>query len=280
MSLQTKESMNSAGTILISPHPDDIAYSVGGTMLTELLPRPFLVVSPFTQSIFAPYHTGAHQMAAVTSIREKEDIAFTENVGSRLIWWDFPDSGLEVDKGDGKFPLLFLSALFFEWPSPRSALALSTVRVTAKLPLNLKHPLIFEGARFDRRYADVEAGISKLLDEHRDCVLVSPLGLGYHPDHVIVSRACRKLRHHAAKVYFYEDLPYASKYSTEQIAQYAHRLDSRLRPVRVDIGRVVESKIRNLSFYGSQVGSHETARTRDHARRLGNGTAFEELWTY
>ena len=144
----------------------------------------------------------------------------------------------------------------------------------------LKHRLVLEAARFDRRYNLLEDAISKLLHEHQDAVLISPLGLGCHPDHIIASRACRTLGRVAAKVYFYEDLPYANKYSREQIAEHARRIDRKLRPVRVDISGVVESKTRNLLLYGSQVSSHHTMQTREHATRLGNGAWFEELWTY
>ena len=42
-------------TILVSPHPDDIALSVGGMLLGNMLPRSLLNVTIFTRSAHASY---------------------------------------------------------------------------------------------------------------------------------------------------------------------------------------------------------------------------------
>ena len=278
--MNTYELRKSVGTILVSPHPDDVAFSVGGTILTTLLPRPFLIVSLFTRSAYAPYHAGNHDPDTVSLIREKEDMAFAQSTGSHLVRLNFRDSALNVGTREGKFPLLFLSTLLYKWPRPESPFERNLTRISSKGPPMLKHRLILEAARFDRRYRLLEAAISKLLHKNQDAVLISPLGLGCHPDHLLASRACKRLGHLADKVYYYEDLPYARRYSIEGIAKHARGLDRKLRPLRVDISGLVESKTRNLLLYRSQVSSDHVMETKEHTARLGNGAWFEELWTY
>ena len=269
-----------SATILVSPHPDDVAYSVGGSLLTSFFQGPKLILSAFTRSNFAPYSAGAHDTDTISRIRREEDMKFAQRTGSTCTWLNLPTSALVSDSGTGGFPLLSASTVLFGWPVQRGPLTFAVGRMGSAVPLRLKYNLLMASARFDNRYTILRASVLNLVSKYHDAILVSPLGLGNHPDHMIASVACRSLRNRAARVYFYEDLPYATEYSMNGIARYVRALDSRLRQVKVDISGVMEEKIRNLSGYGSQVGPREVIQTREYARRLGQGGEYERLWTY
>jgi LmbE family N-acetylglucosaminyl deacetylase len=123
--------------------------------------------------------------------------------------------------------------------------------------------------------------IIHVLDQSPQAILVSPIGLGNNPNHISIASLCRSLRKTVPRLYFYEDLPYAARYSLREIERYVASFDGRLRPVVVNIEGALEGKVKNLSAYRSQVGPREIERVRANARRLSSGRLSQErLWTY
>jgi len=251
-------------------------------MLTSFFQRPYLVVCPFTQSTFAPYCTGDHDVARISHIRKEEDDAFARTTGSYLTWWNLPTSALSSEKKEGseKSPLLMLSTLFFGWPPPKGGWESCLHRIATRVPLSFKYASLREGSRLDKNYAFLEAGISYLNSMFPHATLVAPLGIGSHPDHITTSWACRSVRHRFHRVYFYEDLPYASECGSGGIVRFVRSFDRHLRPVGIEVSAVMEEKVRNLLLYSTQVSSHEVLLVRGHAKRVGHGASFERLWTY
>jgi hypothetical protein len=268
------------GTILVSPHPDDVAFSVGGTILTSFFPRPLLIATPFTRSIYAPRRAAGRDVDTISHLRETEDLAFARSTGSRYVRWNLPTSALSSDMRSGTFPLICLSTLFLGWPSPRGPLELGLERISSTTPSRIRHLILQRAARLDNRYIGFKTAISRLHSVFPDSILVSPLGIGNHLDHLIATWACRSLRHRVQKMYFYEDLPYASEYDTKGIVRHVRLIDRNLHPVTVDIGRVMGAKIKNLSLYSTQVSSDDVDRVVGHARKVGQGALSERLWKY
>ena len=268
-------------TVVISPHSDDAAYSVGGAILTGFFPRPLLIFTPFTLSISGGYIQGEHDMRKVTALRTAEDDAFAKEVGARLLRSGLPEAGLSGKTGEYYFPLLMSASLLCGWPPPRNRVERGARKVASRTPKALRSEFLDRIARFDRLRTTLREQIASLLERSPHAVLVSPLGLGNHPNHIAVASACRSLRKKASQLYFYEDLPYAIRYSLRGIERHVAFFDSDLRPVSIEVSGVIEGKIRNLSGYGSQVGLSETEIVRRHAERLATGgLAKERIWTY
>jgi len=268
-------------TVMISPHPDDVAYSVGGAILSGFFPKPFLIVTAFTVSVTAPCFDGVHDVATVSSLRASEDEAFAKKVNSQILRLDLPDAGFDGATGRHFFRLMLLSSLLYGWPPPRGAMQRSFRRGASRVPLTLRSAFLQKLARFDRERSVLSARILSVLSEFPDAVLVSPLGLGNHPDHIVLASACKDLRHNASRMYYYEDLPYAAAYTLRQIQRYVEFLDKKLRPISVEIDLGIERKISNLLLYSSQVSPKQVDSVLEHARTLSPNDGFHErIWTY
>jgi LmbE family N-acetylglucosaminyl deacetylase len=134
--------------------------------------------------------------------------------------------------------------------------------------------------KLDATYIDLKRRLSQLFSYYPNAWVAAPLSLGLHPDHVLVSTACKSLPLRD-RVFFYEDLPYSMAYRLDGIRRHVTRFDSDLRPVWVDVEGEVGRKLKNLRLYGSQLGPMDLDRTIGHSRRLKkDGRAYERIWTY
>lgn len=268
-------------TVLISPHSDDAAYSVGGAILSGFFPRPLLIITPFTASISGAYISGEHDVERVSRLRAAEDDAFALEVGSRVLRFDLPEATLSSKTGAYFFPLVVSASLLCGWPPPRNRVEQSIRRIASRTPLTLRSASLLRLARFEGLRVVLRERITHVLDQSPQAILVSPIGLGNNPNHVSLASLCRSLRKTVPRLYFYEDLPYAARYSLREIERYVALFDGRLRPVVVNIEGAMEGKVKNLSAYRSQVGPREVERVRANARRLSSGRLSQErLWTY
>ena len=269
------------GTILVSPHADDAAYSVGGAILSGFFPRPLLIFTPFTLSNWVGYNAGEHDVRKITALRAVEDEVFAKEVGAVLLRFGLPEAGLTSKTREYSFPLLESATLLCGWPPPRNRIERAIRTIASRTPLALRSEFLDRVSRFDGLRAILREQITRVLAQSPRAVLVSPLGLGNHPNHIVIASVCRSLRKHVSKLYFYEDLPYADGYSLRGIEWRVAFFDARLRPVAVDISGVMEGKIRNLSAYRSQVGLREIAKVKAHAMRLSaDRPSQERVWTY
>ena len=146
--------------------------------------------------------------------------------------------------------------------------------------MNITTSILQETAMFDKVYKTVKASILSLVTSHREATLVSPLGLGRHPDHIIAACACRSAESHMSrKVIYYEDLPYAATYSMSGIVDHIKHFSTALAPHLVDIESVYDAKIQNLSAYRSQLRQTQIEAVGRQARRLSGSGVCERLWT-
>ena len=134
-------------------------------------------------------------------------------------------------------------------------------------------------ARLDSAYPALRAKLAATLEEFPGATLASPLALGLHPDHVIVASVCRSLEAGGVPTVYFEDLPYASKYPLPEIQRHVERFAKGLVPTRVDVETEIETKIRNIKLYSSQVGPRQVRQVLAHARRISDdGRAYERVW--
>jgi LmbE family N-acetylglucosaminyl deacetylase len=106
-----------------------------------------------------------------------------------------------------------------------------------------------------------------------------PLAIGGHTDHVLTRNAALKLSERLRKklcsIYLYEDLPYAWY---EDVVSHALRLPVQDKPILMDIHRVIESKIKLIANYKTQIGPDEINKVNGYARSIIENRIMERLW--
>lgn len=247
--------MRDVKTLFVAPHPDDICFSLGALASKVTCPKHLLSV--FTVSAWSePSWTGGRDQESVTEAKRSEDMQFASATG-----FEYHAAGL---------------------PDP-------SVR---RVPTG-------RGAVYDTRYksgdegvfqARVERAILRLMDRHEFDVLVGPMGLGAHIDHLIVNAAVRSvLRKRPVFGVYYEDLPYANKLPLWRISLRAFGIDPALKPLiqRTDVP--VGRKLRLAETYQSQRADAILAALAAHSARLeesaggaaagSEATIVERLWT-
>ena len=113
-----------------------------------------------------------------------------------------------------------------------------------------------------------------------------PLGIGSHIDHCIVRDAVRDIisecrtKHSKNNLYYFEDLPYASKYTDDEVEKYARTVVSPMaRPVTVGLDGLWSSKRVAIRIYESQLKPTVLPAITQHARRVGGQKSkAERLW--
>lgn len=266
-----------ARTLLISPHQDDIALSLGGAILSGYFSRPILILNIFTMSSYAPLYSEMHDMFKVSKIRADEDDAFAKSLGLVHIDLGLKDALLRWKLGQDVYPLLAVSSMTRGWPPPHRKVLKRASRSFAKMPITMKAEILQKVVKFDRIYLTVKEAISTILSRCPKATLVSPLSLASQPDHVAVACACRDIDLRPERIY-YEDLPYAWRHKMREIRKHVYRFDSKLVPQLIDLNSVFDAKIKNLSYYRSQLDTTEINSVINHAKRIHPGSFFERLW--
>ena len=128
-------------TVLISPHSDDAAYSVGGAILAGFFPRPLLIVTPFTVSISGTYITGEHDVRRVSELRAEDDV-FAQKVGARPVRFALPEATQSSRTGEYFFPLVASASLLCGWPPPKNGIGRSVLTIASWTPLALRSELL------------------------------------------------------------------------------------------------------------------------------------------
>ena len=215
--------------IYISSHLDDVPLSCSGTLcrqkaqglniLTVTLfagepPPPF---SPFVQSVHRSWQTLEDRPYQVRREEERKVMAM---LGVDYLWLDW----LEILYRDPE--LSDISDLFCE-PGV-SAVHVHDASIFATLCFWL---------------TDLSLAYSRAQ-------IVVPLGLGWHRDHRLVFQAAldRLDRNH---LLFFEDFPYATYYSGDELMEYVRPYN--MIPIEVDISKCLELRIAASEAYQSQI---------------------------
>ncbi len=234
--------------VVVSPHRDDAAFSLGLTIGSWLeADHVVRVLNCFTRSEYAPHaefefiHSN-DRMPRVSALRLREDQS----------WQKMYRAGLHMTD------------------------------------LNLKDAPLRLHIRVDQVCTTpVKAGdkatdkIQKSVTALRPDALVLPLGLGSHVDHVTARDAGILVsRISGLPMVLYEDLPYAARPgAAETIAAVAAELSDELQPLFVTHEGSVEDAVarkRRLALcYDSQIVDDEAAQIADFSRRY---SGRERVW--
>jgi LmbE family N-acetylglucosaminyl deacetylase len=224
---------------VLSPHRDDAALSAAMTIAALAGNGGVRVMNCFTVSDYAPY-AEARGTDEIVALRRREDLECLSRIGR----------GIDVlDLGELDAPI-------------RLGCPVSAVR--------------------RRRFGAVEreqAGriAEKLADEPG--LLLVPLGLGSHIDHLIAREAGIVLARAGRAVGFYEDLPYAAELRECCILSAAHSVSRRLGENLTGalIGGPDELRAKPLAIgaYATQLSVRQMDSVTEYAQLHG---ARERVW--
>lgn len=233
-------------TVLISPHSDDIAYSLGGSMILNFFEKSAIMITVFTESNFSP-RLKLSGSKTISRIRHLEDVAFAREVGLELIKLDFPE------------------------PPMRG--------------MRQNSDIFGKVAKSDPLFEPVHKKLSDIINSIPNVgLIVSPLGISDHIDHLIVMESCLAIcKKNNIRLAFYEDVPYAASLKLEQIRTSAESIsfnNYKIRSHKINISNIFDNKLNNLRLYRTQIGKIIPLGVRLHSARLGvrNERIIEYLW--
>jgi LmbE family N-acetylglucosaminyl deacetylase len=223
--------------LIIEPHMDDAALSVGGTMWLRRNECEFTVATLAGISNFTTYYMllrGFFEIGEVTALRKAESALVLRHVGGRHMTVDLLEA-----------PLRYKHARWsLDWYKQHREAVSAFLRHSPG----------------PRELEEWSAAIARLLASVDAEEIWMPLGVGLHVDHQLTRDAClrvitanpglvlgRQLR-------FYEDVPYNGDWPGHacQVVEVLNHSGARLQPERVDIGEAFAEKLHLLGIFGSQ----------------------------
>jgi LmbE family N-acetylglucosaminyl deacetylase len=223
--------------VVIEPHMDDAALSVGGRLLKRRGQGRITILSVIRRSNFTSYlklKRDFIDVEEVTKLRQQESA-----LAARLLGADH--HGLDWTDG----PLRF-------WPAERWCS--ETIETFDAEPRTFAY-LFPDRSEVSRLARDLTKALNLLAPDE----LWIPMGLGDHVDHRTTRSACLKMlcdassRFAGMPVSMYEDLPYAAAEGhAAQISKAFAASGTRLVRGSEDVTDVFEEKLRAVSAFASQ----------------------------
>lgn len=129
----------------------------------------------------------------------------------------------------------------------------------------------------DSFYLDVKKQLLNMLNTVTYDYLFVPLGLGNHIDHLTVFDIIIKMKQ--KNVIFYEDIPYALKYTNENIDDIVRQkgLHNYVK-LDVTIQGFYDQKIKDVLIYKSQIEDGLIDKIKEYTYRHHSFEATERLW--
>ncbi|MGE5609426.1 MAG: PIG-L deacetylase family protein [Bacillota bacterium] len=226
-------------TVVVSPHPDDAAFSVGGMMLRQAATSRVVVLDVFTHTAWWRY--GEPDPDRVVAMRYAEEKLMSRLAGVELRMLGLPEALLRGYE---------LGQVFAAQPGK------ADLRVAA----------------------EIGATVRTLAAEWPGAQWWLPMGIGGHLDHRLVRDTAANALQTAGVtgVRFYEDQPYAAEgCNLVDSGNWAGRPRVSL---DVDISGWLRWKLELCRVYASQITWPRIRSLGGYARRIGRGRAVERLW--
>ena len=190
-------------TLILSPHNDDTAYSVGGWLLRSRGEGQEVVsATVFSRSVFAPFAGGWRKIQKIayrlarrdpadlcTRLRTAEDVQYCRTVHIGRMDLGLPEAPLR-----GNSPTT--DSLFVESPEEVQGPWLDTVT----------------------------SAISRAVESVKPDQVFLPAAIGRHVDHILVQKAFLRLGKSCLEAFVYEDLPYAGWIPEDEYRRELSRL--------------------------------------------------------
>jgi LmbE family N-acetylglucosaminyl deacetylase len=235
-------------SLFVSPHPDDIPLSIGGTAALASARGRCLQVTVFSAAGAGPFTTfaaelhvawgvGEHDAPKAWEMRRREDQAAAQLLGLDYLALGFFDA---IYRGYTR------ESLRGHWHATDDALA---------------------DALATRLVA--------LWRQTQSAQVYLPLSVGRHVDHVLCAAAAKPLRAAGADVWHYEDMPYAAVVPGSGDARLAE-LAPDATPRLVDVTETMDLRLDAIACHRSQgpmLASGSSESTADVVRRYAASLA-------
>lgn len=251
--------------LIISPHQDDAALSIGGLMACRADLEAHLVLNVFTVSAWLGEGFPTAPVEEVSSLRQLEEALCNRVLGARgcsMQMWEAEVRNYHRRAVDN-YPVRE-GFVFANDPDLRTL-----------------------GER-----DSITRGILQAVERLRPTRIYFPLGLGSHVDHVYLRNAgvalAPRLASSDCEVFFYEDQPYATYEQVDAVTEVEllqskrRRLDAHY----VDISEHFEQKMQAIAAHRSQFHRGENQErlqgyAQEVASRAGMPRALaERIWRY
>jgi LmbE family N-acetylglucosaminyl deacetylase len=251
--------------MVIEPHMDDAALSVGGLMLQRRADCEFLIVTMATQSVASSYRALDREffdIKTVSGIRKAES-----EIVARLLW------GRHIPLGLVEATLRY---------HPQNWTLDWFRRHQHAIYMYLEHSAGRD--ELEQWTSTIATAIADLQPEE----IWMPLGVGMHVDHQLTRHACLNIMRANPKLVeqcvcrFFQDVPYAGDYRahTAALVKALGGAGARLEEERVDITTVMPEKLHLVSIFASQFKINIIkVRVEACAKALGGPPkSYSELW--
>jgi LmbE family N-acetylglucosaminyl deacetylase len=223
--------------IVLSPHLDDAALSCGALMMRAVQHTSVTVVTLFTESSGPPYtlsgrrylhQMGARSAQALYQQRRSEDQAALRPFGVNCVHAGLTDALFRRHPSPGPWPL-----------RARLLPELAHIYPTYRL-----HVIAGQIAAADAGTLRDVCDVIQRLVSAGPCVLLAPLGVGGHVDHVLVRSAAEGSGN---PVVYYSDVPYNRRHEVhDAFIRRNGLIESRWHDL-------AEAKAKLVNAYGTQV---------------------------
>ena len=230
--------------IALSPHSDDVAFSLCGMIMNNDF-NAIHVVTVFSVSSCTESDL-KYPIDRITEMRKQEDLYFFESLDKNI-------TVTHMDMLDAPLRLGINENQVFSTPIPE---------------------------RDCKETVNIFNHIKSICKPN--VLLFAPLAIGGHIDHLIVRNAALMLADEGYPIVLYEDLPYSGDITKEQIDLYILKIESekkvKFSALIVNIGQAFEVKIQKISTYKLQISDLIIGRIIKHANNVGNGNPSERIW--
>ena len=253
--------------LVLGPHQDDVALSVGGVLLQKRGEIDLTLVCLTTRSAWTVHRESRGNVGLVTSIRGAEERQFARSLGVECTF-----GGIDAAEIRG---LARWRRGLLRWYRPRGRYPFRTLTQT---DIGL-----------------FEAKVRELMQAHAPDVVLAPLGIGRHVDHLatfqaVIRAMCRQPAdgQPQTRFLFYEDVPYVywDYLSLVELVEQARGLGIEASPRVYDISDSLEDKLNALTIYRSQFDAQEyRTLVSKYSRYCGleaglSETPKERLWEF
>jgi LmbE family N-acetylglucosaminyl deacetylase len=251
--------------MVIEPHMDDAALSIGGVMLQRRAECEFLLVTVATQSVATSYRgidRDYFDVKTISDLRKAESQLVARLVWGRHIALDLTEATLRY------YPQKWT----LDW-------------------FRRHEQAVWEYLKHAAGRGEVElwtAAIAKAIEDFQPEEIWMPLGIGIHVDHQLTRHACLNiLRTHPELVEkhvirFFQDVPYAADlpHHTSALVETLRGAGVKLEEERVDVTDVKQEKLHLVSVYLSQWKTEVIWRRVENCSKALGGPpgSFSELW--
>lgn len=230
--------------ILMSPHPDDISFSMGGMILKNNKEIEFIICDVFNEKKYNVINMTGDEAG---SIIMKEETEAVKKMHINNVVLNYKDA---------------------------------YARKKCKLSDVFGKKVSGEQIAQEAIYEEVNQSIGRIIGRIRPDAVFAPLGCGWHKDHLIVKQAveeCYKNGHNF-NLYFYEDMPYSANSVWLSEALENASLHYVLEEVIIKIDDVLDEKNELLEIYRTQIKSRDIRLMHTYMKSIQRNSSCERFW--